>query len=225
MDCDFLVHPADNFSEYHLWKTFQPPEYVGTSTVAHLLANTNATIVDVGGNAGLFFIPILKAAGDAARAVVFEPNPVMLKRLRKNVELNGFDNVDVFECAIGDATSKSTLHFPAYRNLGQGRVGVAYNEKHSQRDVDVEIRPLLECLDEAGVAKVDFLKVDVEGLEDRVIYPLLMGPEHLLPRLIYFEVAHRTLWKYPLMDTLEAKGYRLLDDFGENHLYERKAEK
>lgn len=220
MDCTFLLHPADNYSELHLWKYRESAEYVGTSTVAKLLENTDAVIVDVGGNAGLFVLPVLKAAGKTAQALIFEPNPVMLARLRKNIALNQFENVKVFECAVSDEGGQSPLFFPAYKNLGQGRINVEYEGKHGRTGVNVEIRTLLECLDEANVGKIDFLKVDVEGLEDRVIYPLLMGPEPLLPKLLYFEVEHREHWKYPLMETLEAKGYKLLDDFGLNHLYE-----
>lgn len=220
MDCDFLVHPADNYSEFVLWETRQTPEVLGTSTVAKLLEHTDATIVDVGGNAGLFFIPILRAAGPSARAIVFEPNPVMQARLKNNLQMNDMHNVDVFENAVSDVDGQSPLFFPNGKNLGQGRIEVKYNTPKTREGVNVGVRVLADCLAEAKVEKIDFLKVDVEGLEDRVIYPLLTGPKHLLPNYIYFEVAHDKHWKYPLMETLADRGYKLLDDFGANHLYE-----
>jgi FkbM family methyltransferase len=225
LGCDFIVHPKDNFTEFKMWENGLPPEHIATQEIAERLADTDATIVDVGGNAGAFFLPILKAAGPKARAVVFEPNPVMQARLMTNVDLNELDDrVELFNCAVGDSESTSKMYFPRNGNLGQGRVNLQYDHKAATEGDEVAIRPLATCLAEAGIDHVDFLKVDVEGLEDRVICPLLQAQGAPMPRLIYFEVAHDGSWHYPLLDVLAEKGYNQIETYGMNSLFERPAD-
>ncbi len=218
----FIVHPRDNFTEFKMWENALPPEHEATETLAALMAGEDVVIVDVGANAGAFFLPILKHAGKGARAVVFEPNPVMRARLLTNIDLNTLsDRVEVFDCAVSDEPGQSRLHFPRNGNLGQGRVEVAYDNAAGEDDgVEVVLRPLPDCLKEAGVAQIDFLKVDVEGLEDRVICPLLEADVALRPRMIYFEIAHDGVWKYPLIDRLEDAGYVRSETYGKNALFE-----
>ena len=220
MGCTFIVHPQDNFTEFKLWETGLPPEHQATQYVAETLEGTDPVIVDVGANAGAFFLPVHMAGGAGTRSIVFEPNPVMQQRLLTNVAQNGLqEQVTLFTCAVGDAASRSVLHFPRNGNLGQGRIEVAYPHKRANEGVEVAVRPLRECLAEAGVTRIDFLKVDVEGLEDRVIVPLLQGDPELLPRLIYFEIAHDGVWNLPLMEELSNAGYERVEDFDNNALF------
>ncbi len=224
LGCEFIVHPRDNFTEFKMWEKGLPPEHEATQALAERMAGTHPVIVDVGANAGAFFLPILKSAGAEARAVVFEPNPVMQARLTQNISLNDLsDQVQVFDCAVSDSPGTSVMHFPRNGNLGEGRVEVGYAHG-SEHGLEVALRPLADCLAEADVERVDFLKVDVEGLEDRVIVPLLEGDERLHPDLIYFEVAHDGVWSLPLLDTLRNAGYDEVKKFHKNSLFERKVD-
>lgn len=220
MGCNFIVHPQDNYTEFKLWETGLPPEHRATQYVAETVQGTDPVIVDVGANAGAFFLPVHMAGGAGTRSIVFEPNPVMQQRLLTNVAQNGLqEQVTLFTCAVGDPAGRSVLHFPRNGNLGQGRIEVAYPHKRASEGVEVAIRPLRDCLAEAGVTRVDFLKVDVEGLEDRVIVPLLRGEPGLLPRLIYLEIEHEAVWKRPLMEELSKAGYERVEDFDGNALF------
>ncbi len=222
MGCRFIVHPADNFTELKLWETGKPPEHEATKFLMDALSGRNPVIVDVGANAGAFFLPIHMAGGPETRSIVFEPNPTMRDRLTTNITLNGLsDRVQVFDCAVSDRTGQSVLHFPRSGNLGQGRIDLAYPHKRASTGVDVPVRPLSECLVEAGVSHVDFLKVDVEGFEDRVIVPLLEAEPALKPKMIYFEISHDGIWRYPLLDILAQHGYDLMEKFDANALYVR----
>lgn len=225
MGCDFILHPRDNFTEFRMWEHNLPPEHEATAAIADRLAGRDAVIVDVGANAGAFFLPVLKRAGGGARALVFEPNPDMRARLVTNIDLNGLrDRVTVFDCAVSDCEAKSGLYLPRNGNLGQARVQLDYGDKGSQGGVEVDIRPLADCLAEAGVTRVDFLKVDVEGLEDRVLDPFLNSATAPRPGLIYFEVEHSGAWTYPLLQTLEQAGYAEEGRFDNNRLFARTGE-
>jgi FkbM family methyltransferase len=221
MGVNFIVHPRDNFTEFRMWEMGRPPEHEATEKIAAMLEGKNPVIVDVGANAGAFGLPILARAGARARALLFEPNPVMLERLHTNVGLNDFKNVRIFDCAVSDAEGRSAMYFPRNGNLGQGRVELSYGEDPGDEVIDVALRPLPACLKQARVKRVDFLKVDVEGLEDKVICPLLDADESLWPKLIYFEIEHQEAWGLPLMERLETCGYAEVESFGKNRLFQR----
>lgn len=220
MGCDFIVHPRDNFTEFRMWENGLPPEHEATLHLADLLADTDAVIVDVGANAGAFSLPIIRRAGRRARAALFEPNPVMRARLAVNLALNDLGAARVFDCAVSDAPGTARLHFPGNGNLGQGRIGQGYDGPGAREGVEVALRPLAECLSEVGFDCVDLLKVDVEGLEDRVIAPLLQTHGAPRPRLIYVEIEHQGTWTYPLLDLLAAAGYSEVRAFGKNRLFQ-----
>lgn len=215
--CKFVVHPSDNFTEFRMWELGRPPEFAATEALAERLRGKSSTIVDVGANAGAFSLPILKA-GRAAQAVFVEPNPVMRARLQRNIVLNRMRNAHVVDCAIGAEAGVAELQFPKNGNLGQARVGVAYEA--GDVGIEVAVRPLADVVAEAGLHAIDLLKVDVEGLEDRVICPYLAG-DGPKPQMIYVEIAHDGVWEMPLLDDLAAAGYTQTETFGENALFER----
>lgn len=220
MGCDFIVHPRDNFTEFRMWENGLPPEHEATVYLADTLADSDAVIVDVGANAGAFSLPIIKRAGKAARAALFEPNPVMRARLQANLDLNALAMAKIFDCAISDTAGTARLHFPGNGNLGQGRIGQGYDGPNAREGVEVALRLLADCLTEARFDRVDLLKVDVEGLEDRVIAPLLQTEVAPRPRLIYVEVEHQGGWAYPLLDVLAEAGYAEFRSFGKNRLFQ-----
>lgn len=215
--CKFVVHPSDNFTEFRMWELGRPPEHAATEALAERLRGKRTTIVDVGANAGAFSIPILKA-GRGAQGILVEPNPVMRARLERNVSLNRLRNLQIADCAIGAAAGEAAMQFPQNGNLGQGRVGVSY--QGGSDGVTVPVRPLADVVENAGLRAIDLLKVDVEGLEDRVICPYLAS-DSPKPALIYVEVAHDGAWEMPLLERLDEAGYKQIETFGENALFER----
>jgi len=218
----FIVHPQDNFTEFKMWEMGRPPEHEATAHFASELAGKPAVIVDVGANAGAFTLPILSAAGDGARLVLFEPNPVMRARLEANIAANAFGSAaQVFDCAISDAPGELPMHLPNNGNLGQARIGRDYANSDLPDILPVPVRVLPDCLAQAGVETIDLLKVDVEGLEDRVIIPLLQDDTAPKPAMIYFEIEHDDGWDQPLVKTLEDAGYVRVASFGKNALFAR----
>lgn len=223
MGVDVVLEPQDNYTEFVAWEKGLPPEHEATAELAGRLTGQAARIVDVGANAGLFGLPILAAAGDQARLLAFEPNPVMRARLARNTQTSGLGaQVTIQACAVSDASGSSRMFFPGNGNLGQGRIALEYAK--GTDGVEVPVRPLADCVAEAQFDRIDLLKVDVEGLEDRVIAPLVaagLEGRVALPGMIYYEIAHKGNWAHPLDALLSEAGYRLERHFGENALYVR----
>src|SRR5690606_32962988 len=109
-----------------------------------------------------------------------EPNPVVGERLRFNIALNGFEErVSVLEAGVSDAAGHFDLVLDA-SNLGGSSIAL----QRSDKSIRVRCAPLDILLFEQGQFRVQAIKVDIEGAEDRVLIPFLSAtPDHWLPKL------------------------------------------
>lgn len=160
--------------------------------------------VDVGANCGLFSLFAAKAVGASGCVLAIEPAPEMTRRLRFNVKANGFSNISVIEAAASSAEGRAALH------VRQDQYGLSSLCHIGATGVDVPMAPLLAIIQTARVARIDALKIDIEGYEDRVLIPFIgEAPRHLWPRRILMEVEHATRWEGDCLATLVNAGYRM----------------
>lgn len=130
--------------------------------------------IDAGANVGVYAYWMARAASGV---VAFEPQPLLAERL----EASGIKNLIVRNVALSDSEGTAELHVPR-----------AHGEA-SLRTLDVAVdtfRVPLRTLDSFQLSDVGFIKVDVEGYEE----PLLYGAEETLRRncpAIYIEIEER----------------------------------
>jgi FkbM family methyltransferase len=159
--------------------------------------------VDIGANVGLFSLLVASYAGANARILAIEPEPENLTRLRFNMSLNPAIAIDVAGLALGERAETVAL------DIDRRDKGGTRTRPLAQRagGLHVECRPLLSVLREAGVSRIDALKIDVEGNEDAVLVPFFReAPQSLWPDLIIVEDA-RELWREDLFSLLTNNGY------------------
>lgn len=166
---------------------------------------------DIGANVGnhtLFAAKYLKAA----KVIPFEPNPKAFELLIQNVLVNGMgDVVDLTKIGVGvsDAHSGGFAMQDRERNLG--------GAKMLEGAGDLEVFPGHELL--ADVTP-DFIKIDVEGMEMKV----LCGLEPVLARcrpILMVEVDNTAEAEF--MRWVESQGYGVLSThqryrLNKNHL-------
>ena len=159
--------------------------------------------VDVGANCGLFAVFAARKVGPAGRVIAIEPLPAMLERLRFNVAANGFTNVTVFPTAVGAQTGAAIIRVSARQYGHASLVGTEGEE------LTVPVTPLQEIVERAGVSRIDALKIDIEGFEDRALLPFIRtAPRQLWPALIFMEVDHASRWQEDCLVGLLEAGYR-----------------
>ncbi len=134
-------------------------------------------VLDVGANVGQFTLLSAKLVGAAGRVHAFEPAPEEYRKLSANVSLNGFSNVLLNQVAICDRIGEAVMRTAGpglglYNSLGRPLVSSLIG------DIGVLCTTLDRYLQTRAVARVDLLKVDVEGSELGV----LRGAAHLLSR-------------------------------------------
>ncbi len=191
------LYPWGNVSESRLLlrpDSFEPRE------VATVLGAVEPgfVFVDIGANCGFYS---LRVAARGGRVVAVEPHPVMRGRLEYNVAVNDVARPSIHGCVVGDRVG-AALMMEGARNLGSSRISEGGS-------LDVEMRPLMDIVAEERLEKIDAIKVDVEGFEDRVLGPFLEeAPGHLLPRLIVAEHSWKENWERDWMTTAGGRGYR-----------------
>lgn len=161
------------------------------------------TVIDIGANIGLLTLFAARQVGSSGRVVAIEPLPAVVDRLRFNIASNGYSNVEVVMAAVGAERGTAKLYVRA-KNYGQSSlVPVSGFEP-----VDVPVIPLAEIVAERGVTRIDALKIDVEGFEDRALLPFIRtAPRSLWPRRIVMETRWSGRWHEDCLAGLLAAGY------------------
>lgn len=149
---------------------YEPQE---TALVAAIL-RPGATFVDVGANWGYFTLLAAQAVGAGGRVVCLEPDPRLFALLEANVAGNGFANVRAVRVAAAADSGEVRLNGfdPAGGNWGLTRIGGADDggATFSARTASVDTE-----LDDAGIDRVDLLKMDIEGAEDAALAGMAVG--------------------------------------------------
>jgi FkbM family methyltransferase len=166
-------------------------------------------VLDVGANYGLYAILAARRVGRGA-VHAFEPNPAVFELLEANVSPAAEGrSVLLHPIAVGDR--EGTARFlctadSAYSSLvDTGRSAVTATVEVSQTTIDAFVSS-------HGLARVDLLKIDVEGFEPEVI----AGARRLLGRedapILLVEIAGpnlgpRGITQRDVVETLESLGY------------------
>lgn len=127
-------------------------------------------IVDAGANEGLFTIVAARITGDGGMVHSFEPSPRERRRLQANLAINGLTNVKVHPAALGRAAGRSTLRIAGASHSGHNTLGgFMYAGTVHEESVEVDVVTLDQAVAEEKLARLDLLKIDVEGSEAEVL--------------------------------------------------------
>jgi FkbM family methyltransferase len=124
----------------------------------------NDTVIDIGGNIGMFSIYVKKKFG--CRVIAFEPVPMNYEQFKQNMLLNGLslDDIELHNLAItdkeGDAIKISTPPGNTGASSAYHQTGIT------------SVCPT-ETIDKYITANCAYLKIDCEGAEYQIIPGIL----------------------------------------------------
>jgi FkbM family methyltransferase len=137
------------------------------------------TAIDIGANLGLYSLPMARLVGPDGRVFSYEPGSEARAFLERSRELNGFSNLDVVGAALSDNDREGHLAFAGSTELRSlGDAGTGEPVRITSLDLESAVRPW---------SSVDFIKIDAEGEEERII----TGGQALLAThspLVMFEI-------------------------------------
>ncbi len=166
-------------------------------------ACSNGVFIDIGANIGLYSLSL---AANGAQVLAIEPNPKTLTRLRYNTALNEFaPQITILPIGIG---IEGEFQLVSEGDLGSANIRPD-NSGYSE-SVTITTRPLLEVLTEQNIDKIDGLKIDIEGMEDRALLPFFKSaPKSLWPNCIVIEHCGSNHWNEDIIAHLLTNGYKL----------------
>lgn len=116
----------------------------------HDLISPGTTVLDIGAGIGDFTVLASRKVGSRGRVIALEPNPADHSVLMENLELNGCHNVTALNMAISSTNGLACLEFKGERFAA-------------------ETRSVARILNDMGLERVDFVKMDVEGYESEIL--------------------------------------------------------
>ena len=121
-------------------------------------------VLDLGANIGYYTLIFAKLVGKRGKVFAFEPDPTNFSLLKKNVEINGYKNVELVQKAVSNKTGKIKLYL-CEDNKGDHRI---YNSHDGRQSIEIEAIRLDDYFKNYNGA-VDFIKMDIQGAEGGAI--------------------------------------------------------
>jgi len=143
------------------WESYEKYE----TALFKRLVDKGMVVVDIGANIGYYTLLAAHLVGEEGKVFAFEPDPYNYSLLCRNIKVNGYRNVIPVQKAVSNEFGETKL-FLDRSNLGG----------HSLSEANVDLRDTITVeatsLDEYfknGDCKVDVIKIDVQGLEMKVL--------------------------------------------------------
>ncbi|SHG38251.1 methyltransferase, FkbM family [Bradyrhizobium erythrophlei] len=171
-----------------------------------LRAHTPAggVFVDVGANVGTYAMVLAHQVGAAGKVIAVEPHPVTHARLAFNRAASGFSQVELVAAAAGPSDGELMIETDG-ENLGASHIVSGKPAGHAIRVPSLRLERILG---DAGVTRVDALKIDVEGFEDRVLTGFFQqASPSLWPGAVVIEHLSRDEWESDCIADMVARGY------------------
>ena len=177
-------------------RLFLPPQWRGGGTtgifalrhryeteLAYLerLVSPGMVVVDAGANCGIYTVAAARLVGPSGRVFSFEPGSQAFSLLRKNIEINQFQNVRAYRAALCDKNGKARLY---HDEQGQTSFSLGYPKNTRAEFEEVTTRTLESVLEEEAVDRVGLIKLDVEGAEELALRGVEKLLVHSRPKII-----------------------------------------
>lgn len=201
----FRLQPWDNVVERKILFGSKRRDWKEITFLADHL-NRDSVFFDIGANIGYY--ACMLAASGVRRVIAVEPHPVTQGRLKFNIEANHFqDRVTIAPFALGNAAGQVVLTTQG-GDLGSSSVCNTSNNA-SIVHYTVEMMSLQGLCEKLNISHIDAAKIDIEGLEDKVLIPFFdSAPPSLWPHYIVIEHAHSLDWGKDLFAKIDQCGYK-----------------
>jgi FkbM family methyltransferase len=173
---------------------------------------TGDIVVDIGANIGYFALMEARIVGDIGRVYAVEPVSENVQMLKRNIELNGYSNIEVYQLAIGDKNGSSVINISKKCNLS--------SMKKAKGDVDSKLFVKEQAVQEMTLD--DFLedkpypsliRMDTEGYEYNIIKGMTKILDKKLPLVLAIEFHFGILSpdeSIALLRSLKIAGFQVL---------------
>ena len=155
---------------------FEKPLLFFLRDVMQKLSPQEPVFVDIGANVGQHSLFMSRLA---SQVHAFEPFAPVRERLLHQIAVNQLQHITVHPVGLSDANTRLPFFAPTGRNMGIGSFDASTTSKGNVSIGELELVRGDDYFLMQGIARVDVLKMDVEGFEK----PALTGLRETLRRL------------------------------------------
>jgi len=206
-----------DFIDWHIYYGLRE----GPKAALYDLVKPNQVILDIGANIGETVLNMAKLTGAGGRVIGFEPDPTMRAKLLKNISLNSFKNIEIEPFAVSHSPGRFKLFQICERNPAGNQILAEGEGKFSWVDA-ITIDSYLE---KCTLAKIDLIKMDVEGFEMNALRGAEASIKKLKP-VMFIEVSEVNLRgqsssSWELMSWLLDRGYDVRQAHNQKPIYKK----
>ena len=163
---------------------------------------------DIGANNGYYYSLKIANKYPQSRVYSFEPDCKILHHLKKNVEFNNLNNIEIHEIALSDNVGHAKLS----KDMGASGF-IVVDDNLVVDTINVQCTSLDIFLYDHNIPRIDLIKVDIEGGEFNFLKGAVNSLNKYKPLLI-LEVTENLLQrsntsKLEIEFFLKSSGYRL----------------
>jgi FkbM family methyltransferase len=134
----------------------------GEAAMFRQLVGPGNYVIEAGANIGAHTVQLSRLVGDAGRVIAFEPQRLVFQALCANLALNQCVNVEAWQQGLGESAGQMLA--PAVDpRLDNNFGGLSLQAYGTGEPVQVT------TIDELELPRCDFIKADVEGMEQAVV--------------------------------------------------------
>jgi FkbM family methyltransferase len=153
----------------------------------------DSVFIDVGANTGIYSLKAAKHLTGSGEVISVEPNLDMMEVLSASVNANQYRNV-----RLRNLCASNTLgHADFWCNDGKpNSFSLLRHDKNADR-MSVVTVPIDDLVVWEGLTRVDYIKLDVEGAEDRVLQGAARTIAKFRPIVQYEVTIHEVSFEFP----------------------------
>ncbi|HYF12700.1 MAG TPA: FkbM family methyltransferase [Candidatus Paceibacterota bacterium] len=184
----------------------QSGTYVREFDTIRKIVKKNDLVFDVGANNGFLTVFLSKCVGSGGKVYSFEPNPEARKEFKKNIALNELENVNLSPSALSSQVGTTQLNYVPDNHRLSSLAPISNTHYGENKTMVVGTDTIDNYCAQNHIDRIDFLKIDVEGLE----YEVLWGAQRMLKShaiaAVQFEMWERN---EKLLNLLYESGYEI----------------
>lgn len=155
----------------HLYKGATQQHHKEMIPIFRTFISETSTVIDVGGHAGQF-AKLFSRMAPKGTVVTFEPATYARSVLRTSIFTNRLRNITVIPAGLADKCGCAVLNIPLKkgRSIGYGLSHMGTPNTHYETISEVvPIITLDDFVKSSDMKMIDFIKIDIEGWELRMI--------------------------------------------------------
>jgi FkbM family methyltransferase len=155
-----------------------------STDIVNKLVKPNDYVIDIGANIGYFTVLFSKIVGENGKVYAFEPTNEYYNVLNSNLKANNISNCVPFQIGLSDKEEHLNIF------LGQHSATIHEPIKNSTtKEETINLTSLDKFVLENKIEKIDFIKIDVDGHEPKILEGATKTLERFKP-IILLEVNH-----------------------------------